>query len=153
LGSLRSEANSGRIRVPGRTVTVSQFGIWRPGCPQTGARRGFPAAVCRKFAVCPTAMSPRAFVGQVFNLRPVSNRPPGTVRQCRRLLTTSFQISFWVGASPRERFSESHCDLRPHGCAGARAGGQSDSGRYGARQGNPAKSGSVSGSPAGHFHL
>jgi hypothetical protein len=28
--------------------------------------------------------APRAFVGQVFNLRPVSNRPPASVRQCRK---------------------------------------------------------------------
>jgi len=32
----------------------------------------------------PVRQAPRAFVGQVFNLRPVSNRPPASVRQCRK---------------------------------------------------------------------
>ena len=32
----------------------------------------------------PVRKAPRAFVGQVFNLRPVSNRPPASVRQCRK---------------------------------------------------------------------
>ena len=35
----------------------------------------------------PVRKTPRAFVGQVFNLRPVSNRPPASARQRRRLET------------------------------------------------------------------
>ena len=42
-------------------------------CPQ---KRSNPSVPVRK--------APRAFVGQVFTLRPVSNRPPASVRQCRK---------------------------------------------------------------------
>ena len=50
-------------------------------------------AEVRVEAICPQKRSnpsvpvrnaPRAFVGQVFNLRPISNRPPASVRQCRK---------------------------------------------------------------------
>jgi hypothetical protein len=60
-------AAAGESRVRDAEVRVEAI------CPQ---KRSNPSVPVRKAL--------RAFVGQVFNLRPVSNWPPASVRQCRK---------------------------------------------------------------------
>ena len=70
------------------SIVADGQAIWRgesdPGVHDAEVRVEAIRPQKRSNPSVPVRKAPSAFVGQVFNLRPVSNRPPASVRQCRK---------------------------------------------------------------------